>query len=175
MHELRQGIPMREDSSLTGDVIKGAVAGGMATWTMGQITTLMQNAESAQARRRYEEVTAGRSVPDRSAEQIESALGLSLTKTQHEALATATHWMVGVAAGAIFAVGRHRVPAAHRGHGVLFGLAFWIVFDELLTVASGLAERPQAYPWQAHARGLAGHVAYGVVADAALHAFERAA
>jgi hypothetical protein len=164
---------MRDHASLTADIIKGAAAGAVATWAMSQVTTLMQNAESPEARRRYEEVTGGKSVPDRSAEQIESALGLKLTKTRHEALATANHWMVGLTAGALFALMRDRIAGAHRGHGLLFGLAFWLAFDELLTVAAGLAEPPQAYPWQAHARGLVGHVAYGVVADSALHAFDR--
>ena len=60
---------------------------------MGQVITLMQKAESPEARRRYEEVTGGKYVPDRSAEQIESALGLTLTNTQHQALATANHCM----------------------------------------------------------------------------------
>ena len=83
--------------------------------------------------------------------------------------------MVGLAAGAIFAVSRHRAPGTHRGHALLFGLAFWLVFDELLTVAAGLAEPPQAYPWQADARGLVGLVAYGLVADAALQSLNRAA
>lgn len=59
--------------------------------------------------------------------------------------------------------------------GSFFGLAFWFIVDEVLTVAAGLAERPQAYPWQAHARGLVGHVTYGMVADGALHAFDRMA
>lgn len=132
-------------------------------------------AERPETRRRYEEVTGGKYVSERSAEQIESALGLHLTKPQHEALAIANHWMVALAAGAIFAVSGHRAPGTHRGHGLLFGLAFWLVFDELLTVAAGLAEPPQAYPWQAHARGLVGHVTYGIVADTALHALDRAA
>jgi uncharacterized membrane protein YagU involved in acid resistance len=156
-------------------VVKGAAAGALAAWAMGKVTTLMQNAESPEARRRYEEVTGGKYVTDRGAERIESALGLTLTKPQHQALATSQHWIVGLAAGAAFALVRHRIPASHRGHGLLFGLGFWLAFDEVFTVAAGLAEPPQVYPWQAHARGLAGHAVYGMVADGVLHALDRAA
>lgn len=78
--------------------------------------------------------------------------------TQHQALAQANHWMVGLTAGALYALARRRVLRTDSGKGVLFGLAFWLIFDEIVTVAAGLARPPQEYPWLAHARGLAGHV-----------------
>ncbi|MCA1652498.1 MAG: DUF1440 domain-containing protein, partial [Acidobacteria bacterium] len=59
--------------------------------------------------------------------------------------------------------------------GLLFGLMFWLGFDEIMTVAAGVARPPQQYPWQAHARGLVGHLAYGVVADTTLDVLDRVA
>ena len=37
----------------------------------------------------------------------------------------------------------------------------------------GLTPGPMAFPWQAHARGLAGHLAYGVTSNAVLDAVDR--
>jgi hypothetical protein len=43
------------------------------------------------------------------------------------------------------------------------------VQDEGLNAASGLAADPRKYPWQAHARGLAAHLVFGVVTNAVLN------
>ncbi|MCA1561166.1 MAG: DUF1440 domain-containing protein, partial [Acidobacteria bacterium] len=135
----------------------------------------MHQHESENARRRYEEVTGGRYVPERSAEKIESALRLELSEKHHKVLGQANHWMVGLLAGATYAVARRRVSGADGGQGLLFGLMFWLGFDEIMTVAAGVARPPQQYPWQAHARGLVGHLAYGVVADTTLDVLDRVA
>lgn len=71
---------------------------------------------------------------------------------------------------AIYALARRNVRRADWGQGMLFGLMFWLAFDEIITVATGVARPPKKYPWQAHARGLVGHVAYGVVANTAMAA-----
>lgn len=83
--------------------------------------------------------------------------------------------MVGLTAGVLYALARRRIARAHSGQGLVFGLAFWLLFDEIMTVAAGLARPPQEYPCQAHARGLAGHVAYGIAADTTLDALDRVA
>lgn len=166
---------MRENRSIGWDIAAGVFAGSTATWVMGRVTSSMYEHESPEARRRYQEVTGGKSVPDRSAEKVESALGLELSEERHQALAQANHWMVGLAAGAAYALARRRVARADWGQGVLFGLVFWMTFDELFTVATGVARPPQDYPWQAHARGLVGHIAFGIVADSTLDILDRVA
>jgi hypothetical protein len=40
--------------------------------------------------------------------------------------------------------------------------------DETLTPALGLTPGPDAFPWQTHARGLAGHLVFGTVANGVL-------
>ena len=42
--------------------------------------------------------------------------------------------------------------------------------DEVANPALGLAAPPGRYPWQPHARGLAAHLLYGLVAELALRA-----
>jgi hypothetical protein len=39
----------------------------------------------------------------------------------------------------------------------------------------GFAEPPQAYPWQAHARGFVGHLAFGLAADTVLDVLDAVA
>lgn len=154
--------------SLLGDFIKGLVAGGVATWGMGHVTTYLYEHESPESRRRYEEVTGGVGAPERTAEKVASALGLELSEEQRRRLSQGLHWAVGIGGGAAYALARRRMRRVDAGQGLLFGLAFWLVFDETLTVLTGAARPPQEYPWQAHGRGLAGHLAYGVLTDTAL-------
>jgi hypothetical protein len=47
------------------------------------------------------------------------------------------------------------------------------VMDETATPALGLTPGPRAFPWQAHARGLAGHLVFGSVANATLATLRR--
>lgn len=151
--------------------MKGAVAGAAATVAMEQLNGWLYKEESRKARERYEQVTQGRYVPDRTAEKLDQLLYLNLSEKQRRAVGMTSHYLVGVGAGMAYALARRRMPRAAWGRGVAFGLAFFAVFDEMLTWVTGLAEAPPRYPWQAHARSLVGHVAYGLTADAALAAF----
>lgn len=164
---------MAERHSMAREIAEGLIAGATATWAMGYITNHLYEHESDAVRRRYQEVTGGEYVPERTAEKIESSLGLQLSEKRHQALAQTNHWVVGLTAGVLYALARRRVSRADWDQGVLFGVGFWLVFDEMMTVAAGVARPPREYPWQAHARGFAGHVAYGVVADTVLDGLER--
>lgn len=39
-----------------------------------------------------------------------------------------------------------------------------------MNILSGFGAKPQAYPWQAHARGLIAHLVYGAVLEGTLRA-----
>jgi len=47
--------------------------------------------------------------------------------------------------------------------------------DEIGNVALGLTPGPRAFPWQAHARGLAGHLVLGLAAEGVMQAADLAA
>ena len=68
--------------------------------------------------------------------------------------------------GAAYGIMRSRLPFADRAGGLLFGTAFFLAVDEIGTTVLRLTPPPNAFPWQAHARGLAGHLTYGAVANA---------
>jgi hypothetical protein len=63
--------------------------------------------------------------------------------------------------------------SAERAHGLGFGMAFWLLMDEGAVYALGLTPGPGAFPWETHARGLAGHLTFGAVADVTLHALQQ--
>ena len=54
------------------------------------------------------------------------------------------------------------------------GAGLFIVMDEIVAPLLGLTSGPKAYPWQAHARGLAGHLALGATTDASLKLINKA-
>jgi uncharacterized membrane protein YagU involved in acid resistance len=83
------------------------------------------------------------------------------------------HWGLGIVAGAAYGALRPRLPRRARAGGLTFGAAFWLAVDEALTPALALTPGPRAFPWQTHARGLAGHLTFGLVADAALRVLSR--
>ena len=128
----------RKDSDRHGigeDLIKGAIAGAVATWVMGK---------------------------------VKGAMGRTLNATERERLGSAAHWALGIGSGAVYAVLRRRLAGLGRAVGVGSGTVFWAALDEGLVPALGLKPGPHAFPWQTHARGLAGHLTFGTVTDGTL-------
>jgi hypothetical protein len=166
---------MARNGSLAADLLKGAIAGAVGTWAMEKATTYMWEHEPPEARQRYQEVTGGKYPPIVAAEKLEQAAGLTLSDEQRKKLAMAIHWGLGIGAGIMYALLRRWLRGVDRYQGLGFGTGFWALVDEGMTPAMGLAKGPTAYPWQAHARGLAGHLAYGLAADTALDVLDRVA
>jgi hypothetical protein len=164
----------RSERDLTTDLALGAVAGVLATYVMGQVTTTLYEREERSARAREEAVRGGKPAYERAVEGIARSAGVRLGRRQRERLGSAAHWALGIGMGAAYGALRGRVPWLSRGAGTLFGALFFLAFDEAANVALGITPGPEAFPWQTHARGLAGHVVYGAVADGTLRALEAA-
>jgi uncharacterized membrane protein YagU involved in acid resistance len=109
------------------------------------------------------------------AEKADKLLHLGLSEEQRPRLAQGLHWTYGLGAASGYALIRRRAPLAAAGQGLLFGGLFALIGDELFTAVTGLAEPPQEYPWQAHARGFVGHLAFGVAAKMTLDLLDRVA
>jgi hypothetical protein len=159
--------------SLAVNLAEGAIAGAVATWAMGRVTSALYARENKAARQREDRARHGTTAYEVAAEKVAALAGATLTQRQRQQYGTAIHWTLGVAAGALFGVLRSRSPSVARGAGTLFGAAFWLVMDETATPALGLTPGPRAFPWQAHARGLAGHLVFGSVANATLATLRR--
>jgi hypothetical protein len=151
-----------------GDLVRGALAGAAATWVMGQATTYLYEHESKQARTAEDEARGNRTAYAVAAEKAAGAVGVALSDKQRQKAGLAIHWALGAGAGAVYGALRGRLPGADAGAGLVFGTAFWLAIDEGANYALRLTPGPAAFPWQTHARGLAGHLVFGVTADTAL-------
>jgi hypothetical protein len=157
------------------DLLKGAVAGAVATFVMGKVTGYMYEHEDRDARREEDDVRGGRSSYEAAAEKAASATGTSLDRRQRQQLGLGVHWALGIGAGATYAVLRRRFQGLGSMAGTAFGTGFWAFLDEALVPALGLTPGAGAFPWQTHARGLVGHLTFGTVTDGTLRLLDRVA
>lgn len=169
----RQGLSRQQGPLHT--VVEGALAGAAATWALGKVTSALYAQESHAVRERENRARGGTTAYGAAAEKLAHLGGRQLGEKQRERYGQAIHWALGATAGAAYALLRDRLPANPLARALLFGTAFWLVADELANPVLGLTPGPGAFPWQTHARGLAGHLAYGAVADATYSALERVA
>ncbi|HEV2149696.1 MAG TPA: DUF1440 domain-containing protein [Longimicrobiaceae bacterium] len=165
----------RRDGDLLADVLKGALAGAAATWAMGPVTGYLYEHESKQARSAEDEARGGKTAYGVAAERAAEAVGRELSDDERATYGSAIHWGLGVGAGAVYGALRGRLPGTDLGNGLLFGAAFWALVDEGANTALGLTPGPTAFPWQTHARGLAGHLVFGLAADTTLRVLDRVA
>lgn len=162
-------------NGLAKDVVKGAISGLAATYLMNQTTTWLYEREARDARAREDEARGGQSAYVNMADSVAGALGVKLGDEAKNRAGTAIHWSTGIIAGIKYAVLRRYRPELTAGAGLAYGLGFYLVLDELMNPLLGFTPGPAAFPWQAHARGLAGHLVYGASNHAALSVLDRAA
>ena len=164
---------MRRSTGIVGDLVKGAIAGAAATWLMNQTTTWLYEHESQAARQQENEARGGQSAYESAVEMAAGAAGVTLSEEQRSRAGTGLHWATGIGAGALYAVLRKRWPAAAGGRGLPFGSGFFLAIDEVMNPLLGLTPGPRAFPWQAHARGLGGHLVFGLATELALEGLDR--
>jgi hypothetical protein len=133
---------------------------------LDRLDSFMYDHEDPQARRRTQEVRPqGLDPAHRLANKIAGVFGTELSPRQPHPAGIAIHYGLAVGPGALYGALYDRYPALGTGRGALYGFGLFLLQDELLNTVTGLAARPSRYPWQAHARGLVAHVAYGIVTD----------
>ena len=160
---------MSRKTSILGDAIRGGMAGGAATWVMDQVTTGMLQQQSAAESEREAAARPGGQSPDMNVvDRLGQRLGLDLDERTRSMAASLIHYGLGVVPGALYAVLHDRVPVLGGGRGLAYGLLLFLVNDELLGPAMGVAGPARAYPASSHARGLVGHAVLGVATDVAV-------
>lgn len=167
------GVQVRTRHTVGRDLLKGAVAGAVATYVMGRVTAYMYEHEDPEARHAEDEVRGGRTAYETAAEKAAAAAGTTLPARRRQELGSAIHWALGIGAGAAYALLRRRVQGMGSAAGTAFGTGFWAFLDEGLVPALGLTPGPTAFPWQTHARGLVGHLTFGTVTDGTLRLLDR--
>lgn len=159
--------------ALARDVMLGALAAPLAGWLMGKVTTFLYEREDEAARHREDEARQGLAAYEVAAERAAEFVGRELSDEQRAKAGSAIHWALAIGAGAVYGGLRRRVPVLRQLSGSVFGVLFFALVDEVGNVALGLTPGPRAFPWQAHARGLAGHLTFAVAEEAQLSVFER--
>jgi hypothetical protein len=160
-------------SRIASTAIRGALAGAVATWLMDKLTTLAYEQESEPVRKREDEARQGKTAYGVAAEKLaRHVVRTPLSDEQRGRYGTAIHWALGIGTGALYGALRNRAPIVGFARGLAFGTGFWLLVDELANPLLGLTPGPRAFPWQTHARGLVGHLAYGAAVAAALDAVE---
>lgn len=166
---------MRRRAHITAELLKGAVAGAVATLVLDRVTTFLYQHESTGARCTEDRARHGRTAYEAAAEKVAGLFGARLDADQRKRLGAVMHWTLGIAAGAAYATYGRRHPSLRRGAGGAFGTAFWAAVDEGLVSLLGLTPPPKAFPAETHLRGLAGHLAFGVAADGTLRLLDAVA
>ena len=92
--------------------------------------------------------------------------GAPLPARYKPAAGSLVHYAFGGTVGAIYGAAAARDRAVARGAGLPFGIAVWVVADELGMPLAGLAKPPTAYPLKDHASAFAAHLVYGATTEA---------
>lgn len=172
---MRQSIAKQDRASVWAAALVGAAAGTVGTAALDRLDWFLWNREGSSTKRRTTNARPNGEPPaDVLVGRIEAAAGAEPSERTHRRRGVAAHFAIGIAPAVGYALARGRLPVRGVAAGALFGLGLWLVQDELLNALTGLAAEPQDYPWQAHARGLAAHLAYGVSTELALGAADRA-
>jgi hypothetical protein len=164
------------NGDLITDMAKGAIAGLVGTLAMNQVTSYMYEHEDRSAYRQEKRAQVeGEYATTVAADKAAGLMGVDLSDAQAQKAGLGIHWTMGALFGAAHGALRERVPGIGAGHGLLHGFIFYLLVDETAKPLLGLSGGPTEFPWQAHARGLAGHLALGGVTDATLNLLDQVA
>jgi uncharacterized membrane protein YagU involved in acid resistance len=156
----------RRRGSLVGGLVRGAIAGGAATWVMDQLTTGMMQGQADEKTEQEEAARPRGQAPDLNlVDHLDRRFELRLDENGKSRLALGIHYGLGIVPGALYGALRRRLPFIGAWRGLLFGLVLFLLNDEYLNAKLGLAGPPQEYPAETHTRGLLGHLALGAATD----------
>ena len=96
----------------------------------------------------------------------EPLLGRRLTEHEKEEAGPVVHYLFGATAGALYGAAAEFDRSVTRGGGAAYGVAVWVIADEIGMHAAGFASHPADYPLSRHAATFATHVVFGVSVEA---------
>ena len=152
----------------TGDVVKGAVAGligGLvASFVMSQFQVLLSALSEEEKKPKKKKENEPANV--KTAEAIsENVFEHKLKKSEKEPAGEAVHYAMGATSGLIYGIASEIAPLTTVGLGIPFGAAVWLVADDVVVPALGLAKPATEYPLSTHAYALSSHLVYGLTTD----------
>jgi putative membrane protein len=96
----------------------------------------------------------------------EPMLGRPLTPPEKEIGGPIMHYLFGAAAGAAYGAAAEVDGSVTRAAGIPYGIAVWLIADEIGMHAAGFATKPTDYPPSRHAAALATHLVFGLSVEA---------
>ncbi len=157
------------------DVLFGAAAGAIGTWMMSPTMRALTRVQPERDRQREKESTYPDDATVAAAKRILRPVRVELDREQQARAGAAVHWAYGMAWGIGYALLARRFGHASALRGTALGVALWVVGDEIVVPALGLAPKPRRFPVSTHAKALGAHLAYGLGVDTAFRALRRAA
>jgi hypothetical protein len=174
MQKAQNSAKRSNEGTVVVDMVKGAVAGAVGVWIMDLVTWGMYLREEPNALQQEQAARVeGKDVAHVAAGKLARLAGITLSPEQPHPFGLVIHYALGILPGALYGAFRNRVRGLGTGRGLLYGFGLFLVNDELLGPLLGLASGPTAYPWQAHIRGLVGHVTLGGVTDTMLDVLDQ--
>lgn len=164
----------------------GAASGLAAAWVMNRFQSLWQEEPSGRARehgaqsqkqhsphhgiaRELQRRGSDKEDDDattRAAKAVaEIGFGHKLSERGRQIGGTMAHYAMGATSGGIYGAAAELWPRATTGAGLPFGAAVWLVADDIVVPALGLAKWPTAYPLSKHAYAIASHLVYGLTTE----------
>lgn len=154
------------------DLVKGASAGAVGVWAMDVATWALYRRQSPRTLLQEKEVRPfGVDPAHVAAARVRQLLGAEV-QPEPNAGGIFIHYQLGMAPAMAYVRLRRRWPWLRAGRGALYGALLFAANDEIGGRLLGLMGRQRDYPWQAHLRGLVGHVVLGMVTELTLDGLE---
>jgi uncharacterized membrane protein YagU involved in acid resistance len=150
----------RRQALLT-DVLGGLACGLIGSWVMSKAQAKVISRVGSARTKEREDAAASEPATVKAVKAITEPLGVSLDEDQLSKGGWIVHYAYGAAWGGLYAALSQRLKRAPLLFGAAFGALLWLVSDEVLVPAFGLAKKPTAYPPSVHLKSLATHVVYG--------------
>ena len=158
---------------MASQLVKAAVAGVVGIWAMDVATWALYRREApvllAQEKRAR---VYGKDTAHAAARHLARAVGSEAAQHEPNAGGIFIHYQLGIGPAVVYAKLRERYPWITAGNGALWGAALFVINDEIAGRALRLTGPQKDYPWQAHVRGLVGHIVLGIVTHLTLEAID---
>lgn len=159
------------EQTMIQDALAGALGGALGTLAMEQTGTVLYGLETEDKKRREEELRAEPPYQVMAAKAARVA-GREFSEEQKKKAGMVLHSAYGLGWGVLYGVLRRRYRPLAFAAGLPFAVLFFAIGDEGVNWALGTTPPPQKFPWEAHARGLAAHIAFTAVAEVVCRGLE---
>ena len=153
--------------------LAGGIGGLVGTWAMNEAQRAWTRAvegeppESAAGKhdaRDWQERSEGQNSNEIAAQAVATrTIGRRLDRDELAVAAAVTHFTFGAAVGALYGSTTGRRPRVATGIG--FGLAVWLLADEIAMPLLGLSESTLRRPLEKRLQSIAAHIVFGIAAE----------